>query len=91
MQHRFGRPGPLIAQQFVDQLVPGHHPVGMAQQQGEQGTLPRPADPHRRAAQPDLQRPENAELHPTAHATPPLVKVSPPRAALARPSAQITP
>ena len=32
VQHRFGRTGWLIAEQFVDQLVAGYDPVGMAQQ-----------------------------------------------------------
>ena len=70
MQHRFGRTGPLIAEQFVDQLVAGYDAVGIAQQQGEQGTLLRPADPHRSAIEPDLKRPEDPEVQTTAHVTP---------------------
>ena len=69
MQHRFGRTGRLIAEQFVDQLVAGYDAVGMAQQQREQGTLFRPADPHRSPVAPDLERPEDAKLQ-TAHVTP---------------------
>jgi hypothetical protein len=77
VQHRVGRPGRLIGEQLVDQLVAGDDTVGMTQQQPQQGPLPGPADPHRGAVDPDLQRPENAELHPTAHVTPHLLKSVP--------------
>jgi hypothetical protein len=70
VQYVFGRTGWLIAEQFVGQLVAGYDAVGMAQQQCEQGTLLRPADPHRDAVEPDLQRPENSKLQTTAHAPP---------------------
>jgi hypothetical protein len=42
----------------------------MAQQQREQRSLPRPADPHRGTIEPDLERPENAEHQAIAHPTP---------------------
>jgi hypothetical protein len=75
VQHRFGRTGQLIAEQFVDQLVAGDDAVGVAQQHCEQGTLLRPADPHRNAAGPDLERPEDPELQMTAHVIPPVESV----------------
>jgi len=70
MEHRFSRTGRLITEQFVDQLVAGYDAVGVAQQQREQGTLLRPADPHRGAVEPDLERPEDSKLQTTAHVTP---------------------
>ena len=70
VQHVFGRTGRLIAEQFVDQLVAGHGAVGVAQQQREQSTLLRAADPHRSAVEPDLERPEDSKLQTTAHVPP---------------------
>jgi hypothetical protein len=64
-----GHSGWLITKQFVDQLVTGYDAVGIAQQQREQGTLLRPADPHHSAAPPDLERPEDSKLQTTAHVT----------------------
>jgi hypothetical protein len=70
-QHPFGRTRGLIAEQLIDQLVTGDDPVRVAQQQREQRPLPRPADPHRRRAVLDLQRPEDPERQTSAHADPP--------------------
>ena len=70
-QHPVGRGRGLVAEQFLDQLVAGDDPVGVAQQQPEQRPLPRPADPHRGIIEPDLERPENAEHQASAHPDPP--------------------
>jgi hypothetical protein len=43
----------------------------VAQQQREQGPLPRPAHPHQLPADPDFERPEDAELKVCAHINPP--------------------
>lgn len=75
-QHPLRRSRRLIAQQLIDQLVPGDHAVGVAQQQRQQRALPRPADVHQRSAEPDLQRPEDPEFQPSVHVTP---HPSPPR------------
>ncbi len=69
-EHRLRRTIRLITEQLVDQLVAGDDPVGVAQQQREQGPLPGPADPHRRPAGLDLQRPEDPELQASTHRPP---------------------
>jgi hypothetical protein len=65
-----GRGRGLVTEQLLDQLVAGHDPVGVAQQQPEQRPLPRPADPHLDIIEPDLERPENAKRQASAHPTP---------------------
>ena len=74
-QHPVGRGRGLVAEQFLDQLVAGHDAVGVAQQQPEQRSLPRPADPHRGAIEPDLEWPENAERQASAHPNPPFLSL----------------
>ena len=69
-QHPVGRGRGLVTEQLLDQLVAGHDPVGVAQQQPEQRPLPRPADPHLDIIEPDLERPENAKRQASAHPTP---------------------
>jgi hypothetical protein len=80
-QHPVCRGRGLVAEQFLDQLVAGDDPVGMAQQQPEQRSLSRPADPHRGTIEPDLERPEYAEHQAIAHPTPPALSVLLTRAA----------
>ena len=60
----------LIAEQFLGELVNGDDRVRVAQQQRQQRPLPGPADPHQRSFEPDLQRPEDPELQPSAHVDP---------------------
>ena len=69
-QHPLRRFRRLIAEQFLGELVNGDDRVRVAQQQRQQRPLPGPADPHQRSFEPDLQRPEDPELQPSAHVDP---------------------
>ena len=55
--------GQVLAPQAVDQVLGGHHPARVEQQQRQQRPLRRPAQHDRGAVDDDLQRPEQAELH----------------------------
>jgi len=78
-QHPLRRAPLLIAEQLVDQLVTRDHLVGVAQQHAQQGPLPRPANAQQRSAAPDLQRPQDPELQPSAHLHSPGLSVLPAR------------
>ena len=69
-QHPLRRPGGLVAEQLLNQLVAGDHPVGVTQQQRQQRPLPRPAHRHQRSAEPHLQRPQDPEHQATVHGHP---------------------
>ena len=56
-------PRRVVAPEVLDQPVGRHHPAGVDDQVGQQGPLLGPWDPHRGRPVPDLQRPQDPELH----------------------------
>jgi len=63
VQELGGRGRRPLAPQLVDQPVRGERLVGVQQQQGEQRSLPAPAERNRPALVEDLERTEDVEVH----------------------------